>query len=80
MNRAHYYREANGDYLALFPAYVRHDSSGRRIFDGRATALGGLKTSVCTTGISDSYLRERCTRVRRRDVPRHWLTALVGQS
>jgi hypothetical protein len=78
MTRTHYYREReSGDYLALFPAYVRTDPYGQRIFDGRATALAGLSASVCTTGVGARYLAG-CDRVRRRDIPTSWLKALVG--
>jgi hypothetical protein len=78
MTRAHYYRErGSGDYLALFPADVRKDEYGQRIFDGRATALAGLPVSVCSTGIGERFLKN-CIRVCRRQVPRHWLAALVG--
>ena len=78
MTRAHYYRERDGgDYLALFPAYVRKDGHGRRIFDGRATAISGLATSVCSTGIGERFLAQ-CDRIPRRQVPRPWPNALIG--
>jgi len=77
MTRARYYRERDsGDYLALFPAYVRMEN-GQRIIDGRATAIRGLVASVCTTGIGERFLA-LCDRIPRRQVPGHWLAALLG--
>jgi hypothetical protein len=77
MTRANFYRERDsGDYLAVFPAESTY-RDGQRVCDGRATAIAGLLTSVCTTGIGDRYLRGNCTRVRRRQVPADWLKSLL---
>jgi len=47
-----YYREANGDYLAIDAetnVYYRR-VLGCDHFEGRAAAIAGLAGSVCTTG------------------------------
>ena len=69
-----YYREANGDYLAIDAAtngYYRR-VLGKDQFEGRAAAVAGLAGSVCTTGISRKYLRACCTRVAGSAVPAAW--------
>ena len=70
-----YYREANGDYLAIDAAtngYYRR-LHGQDHFDGRAAAaVAGQAGSVCTTGISRKYLRACCTRVAGSAVPAAW--------
>ncbi len=66
-----FYEEKNGDFLAIDTttnAYYRQ-VLGHDTFEGRAAAIAGLTTSVCTTGISRSYLAERCKRVARSAVP-----------
>lgn len=72
-----YYRESNGDYLAIDTAtndYYRR--LGRDDFEGRATAIAGNVGSVCTTGISRGFLREQCKPVAKRDVPAEWLRCI----
>lgn len=71
-----YYKEPNGDYLAvnMDAAYVtRHAANSEfEILEGRATAIAGLISSVCTTGISGAFL-SGCKRVKRSQVPNEWL-------
>ena len=73
-----YYRESNGDYLAIDAAtnvYYRR-VLGRDQFEGRAAAVAGLAGSVCTTGVSREYLRACCTRVAGEEVPAAWRLAI----
>ena len=67
-----FYRERSGDYLAIETAtnpYYRQ-TFGKDHFERRATAIEGLVTSVCTTGISRGILREHCKRVAKSPRPR----------
>ena len=73
-----FYRERNGDYLAINTAtngYYRR-TFGKDHFEGRATAIEGLVTSVCTTGISRGFLRQECRRVAKGRVPADWRKAI----
>lgn len=73
-----FYREQNGDFLAIDAGtndYYRR-VLGRDDFEGRATAIEGLAGSVCTTGISRDYLRQNCKRVARAAVPAEWRRAI----
>ncbi len=73
-----FYRENNGDYLAIDTAsnaYYRQ-VLGHDTFEGRATAIEGQVGSVCTTGISRSYLQQNCNRVARAEVPAEWQRAI----
>lgn len=70
-----FYRENNGDFLAIDTAtnrYYRVDDH----FEGRATAIAGLVGSVCTTGISRKYLKQHCRRVAKSRVPEEWQRAI----
>lgn len=70
---AKYYQEPNGDYLAVDPSTAGYYYNlGKREVEGRATALAGSVSSVCTVGIALAFL-ETCKRVKRADVPREWL-------
>lgn len=73
-----FYREDSGDYLAIDTATNRYyrDTFGKDQFEGRATAIQGLVTSVCTTGVSRQFLRERCKRVGKVSVPAAWRQAI----
>ena len=74
----YYYREANGDFLAIDPAtnaYYRR-LLGQDHFDSRAAAVAGQAGSVCTTGVSREYLRACCTRVAKDSVPAAWQRAI----
>jgi hypothetical protein len=72
-----FYRENNGDFLAVDTATNRHYIGTLRDgFEGRATAIAGLVGSVCTTGISRGYLRKNCKRMSRRSVPVEWRKAI----
>jgi hypothetical protein len=73
-----FYRERNGDYLAIDTATNRYyrDNFGKNHFEGRATAIQGLVSSVCTTGVSRQFLREQCKRVAKRRVPAPWQKAI----
>ena len=73
-----YYREADGDFLAIDPAtngYYRR-LLGPDQFEGRAAAVAGQAGSVCTTGVSRQYLRACCTRVAEDRVPADWRRAI----
>jgi len=76
-----YYREPNGDYLAIdYPSHKHYASArnsvlGCRCWEGRATCISGLITSVCTTGISGTFLMG-CVKVRKADVPPEWIQAI----
>jgi len=72
-----YYREKNGDYLAIDTDTNRYymTTLGKDHYEGRATAIASLISSVCTTGISRTYLRT-CKRVPKQKVPRKWLRAI----
>jgi hypothetical protein len=69
-----YYRERNkdGDYLSVDPS----SAEGKALLEARATAIQGLRSSVCTTSVHVHYLRLKCRRVRKADVPAEWLEVL----
>lgn len=73
-----YYREENGDYLAvdLDTANYYREAWGKVGYEGRATAIEGLVTSMCTTGIGAEHLQLRCTEVDKSEVPAEWLEAI----
>jgi hypothetical protein len=73
-----YYREKNGDYLAVDTDTRGYylAALGRDEYEGRAAAIAGLVGSVCTTGISRAYLRANCKRVARASVPSDWRRAI----
>ena len=71
-----YYQEPDGDYLCVSGERLPNDPS---VQEGRATAIAGLITSVCTTGIGDEFLAT-CKRVPRKQVPSAWIEAMNGQS
>lgn len=73
-----YYREKNGDYLAIDTAsnaYYRQ-VLGQDHFEGRATAIAGLFSSTCTTAVSRAYIQAECKRVAKARVPAAWLRAI----
>ena len=73
-----FYREHNGDYLAIDTESNRfyRATLGKDHFEGRATAIAGLVGSVCTTGISRLFLRQECRRVAKGRIPVEWQTAI----
>lgn len=73
-----FFQEDSGDYLAIETATNRYyrDTFGKDHFEGRATAIEGLVTSVCTTGVSRQFLREQCRRLAKRLVPAAWQKAI----
>lgn len=75
-----YYREFKGDYLAVdfSPEHIcpQKDHDGSMIREGRATAISGVSSSVCTTGISERFLKTECQRVPKRMVPKEWIKAI----
>jgi hypothetical protein len=76
-----FFRDGNGDFLAIDTASRRHDLAlGRDRYEGRATAIAGHVGSVCTTAISRAYLRAECRRVPRAAVPARWREAITGES
>jgi hypothetical protein len=72
-----FYRERNGDFLAIETATNRfyRQIYGKDHYEGRATAIAGLATSVCTTGISRDFLRT-CKPVAKKYVPTQWKKAI----
>jgi hypothetical protein len=75
-----YYRERNkaGDYISVDPSTLDYylQNLGKELYESRATAIQGLVTSVCTTAISGQFLRSKCRRVAKRDIPAEWLEVL----
>jgi hypothetical protein len=73
-----YYRERNGDYLAIDAGTNRYyrTAFGKDRYEGRASAIASLVTSVCTTSISRDFLRTQCKRVPKAKVPANWLRAI----
>lgn len=68
-----YYREPNGDYLAVEPSTASYYRRlGENKLEGRASAISGHPNSVCTTGIGLAFLTD-CTPVKRSEVPKEWL-------
>lgn len=77
-----YYQERNkaGDYLSVDDSedarkYYRDIGQGN-IREARCTAIQGDVTSVCTAGVSLEFLRSKCRRVRKADIPAQWLERL----
>jgi len=71
-----YYQEQgrHGDYLSVDPqsaGYYRYDT-----LEARATAISGVVSSVCTTSVDLNFLRTKCHRVRKADIPANWLERL----
>lgn len=72
-----FFREDNGDFLAIATDAIRPSSSfDQDCFEGRATAIAGCVGSVCTCGISREYLRTCCRRVAKAKVPAQWRKAI----
>lgn len=65
-----YFREPDGDYL-----YITPDAADRGakswLYDGRASCLAGVVSSVVTTSVSTEHLAT-CERVQFYDVPIEW--------
>jgi hypothetical protein len=74
----HYYRERNGDFLAIDTSTNSYYRTilGKDHFEGRATAIAGLVSSTCTTGVSREFLRKECRRVAKAKVPAQWRRAI----
>jgi len=74
-----YYQERNkaGDYVSVDPSSLEYYRKfGKDQMEGRATAIQGDVNSVCTTGIALEWLRSKCRRVRKADIPQEWLDRL----
>jgi hypothetical protein len=73
----HFFRAHNGDFLAIDTSTDAYylPLFGEDHFEGRPTAIAGLVGSVCTTGISREFLRQRRRRVARSKVPVEWRRA-----
>jgi len=76
-----YHYADEGEYL-----YVDHRSAGYyqaigkpELRECRAPAIAGQASSVCTTSVDVTYLREHCKRVPRSAVPVEWLRVLTGE-
>lgn len=65
-----FYKDNNCDFLAIDIFSKTGD-----IYEGRAAAIAGLISSVCTTQITLSYLLSCCILVQKKDVPEEWLRA-----
>lgn len=84
MSILYYYETETCDYLAVNtetkkfyrPPYNRGNYNGGADMEGRATAISGLVTSVCTTGVAQDFLESRCERVPLREVPDEWIKAI----
>ena len=70
-----FYREPNGDYMVIYEENGYTIREGFPYWDARASAIGGLPSSVQGTGAGDGYLFQ-CERVCREDVPPDWLRYL----
>ncbi len=70
-----YYQETKTkDYLAVdTSSRAYYKRIGKRELEGRATCIAGLDNSMCTTGVSTDYLKNRCKRVKIENVPNNWL-------
>ncbi len=70
----HYYQENNGDYLAIDTRTNRFYRAvfGKDHFEGRAPAIAGHVGSVCPTGVSRQFLKEKCKPVAKDDVAAEW--------
>jgi len=73
-----FYREYNGDFLAIDTATNSHylRNFGKDHFEGRAAAIEKHVGSVCTTGVSREFLRANCKRVAKAKVPKVWRKAI----
>ena len=68
-----YYRERNGDYMSL-SGEMNQDGT----LEARASAIQGLPSSVCTTGVEARFV-VRCDEVTREEVPAEWLARLYWE-
>lgn len=75
-----YYQENNkpGDYLSVDPSTLDYylQTQGKAYLEGRSTAIRGDMNSVSTGAISLDFLRTKCKRVRKTDIPQEWLETL----
>lgn len=67
-------RDKTGDYVSVDPGtaeyYCRIGQAG--MVEGRAPALHGEVSTVCTVSLSREWLNRKCRRVRKADVPQAW--------
>ena len=74
MQTIQYYREPNGDYLAVqLPAWKKENGQG--LYEGRSACIGGVASSVCTGSVGGRFLRT-CRKVSKRQVPKEWRKAI----
>lgn len=67
-----YYRESNGDYIAVDLSTANYYKQlGKSQLEGRASAIAGRPSSVCTVALSLEFLKT-CTPVEASDVPAEW--------
>jgi len=73
-----YFQENTGDFLAIETSTNAYYLSnfGRDDFEGRASAIAGQVGSVCTTGISREFVRKKCKRIAKCNVPAEWRRAI----
>lgn len=71
-----FYQEPHGEYLVIeTDTHDLYHYTGKSQYEGRASAIDDLPTSICTTSISTEYLKN-CAEVERDDVPEEWLKAI----
>lgn len=74
-----YYQEQDkaGDYVSVDPSSADYYRKlGKNELEARVAAVQGLVSSVCTTSVSLEWLRSKCHRVRKADIPKDWLAVL----
>lgn len=75
----YYHEPANGEnheeWLAVNHGTAKYYRSiGQpEMREARAAAINGSASSVCTTAVSLGFLKEKCRRVLKKDVPAKWL-------
>ena len=70
-----YYQETKTkDFLVVdTTSRAYYKRIGKRELEGRAVALEGNPASMCTTGISTDYLKNRCKRVTVNKIPASYI-------
>lgn len=71
-----FYKEGS-DYLVV-DTTQRYLSGSVVCYTGRGAAIEGTMSSVCSSDPTAGYLKT-CKRVSRKDVPKEWLQALIGE-
>lgn len=71
-----YYKEIDtGDYLCVdvksIDIYIKE--LGKFQYEGRATAIANMPTSICTTTMSKGFIEKDCVKVKKSEVPAEYL-------